>query len=56
MLTSLLSLSVASFVCMLFSQTRSIGALGMIVIIVLNPKLFLAMAVLTGVGYYILKK
>jgi len=56
MLTSLLGLSVASFICILFSQTRSIGALGMMVLIVLDPKLFLGVAALGGLGCYIFKK
>lgn len=56
MLTSLLGLSVASFFCMLFSQTRSIGALVMIILIFLNPILFLAITALGGVGYFILRK
>ncbi len=56
MLTSLLGLSVASLVCMLFAQTRSVGALGMMIIIVMNPMLFLGVAALGGLGYWIFKQ
>ena len=56
MMTSLLGLSVAGFLCLLFSQTRVIGVMAMLAIIVLDPKLFLGVATLGGIGFYIFKK
>jgi hypothetical protein len=56
MLESLLGLSIATLVCMLFPQTRSIGALGMLVLAVLCPKIFLGVAALGGIGYYVFKR
>lgn len=56
MLTSFIALAVASFVFMFFAQTRWIGALGTIIIIFLNPLLFIGMAAMGGIVYYFYRK
>jgi hypothetical protein len=56
MMTSLLGLSVAGFLCLLFSQTRAIGAMAMLAIIVLDPMLFLGVAAVGGLGFWIFTK
>jgi len=56
MITSLIALAMASALFLLFAQTRWVGALIAVVLIYLSPWVFLGMAALGGVGYYIFKQ
>ena len=56
MLTSLAALAVASALFLLFAQTRWVGAIIAVVLIYLNPWVFLGMVIMGGAAYYLFKK
>ena len=56
LISHLVALSVASLGFMIFNQTRTIGAMCMIIHIILKPILLLATALVGGVGYYYFKQ
>lgn len=56
MITSLVALAVASALFLLFAQTRWVGAIIAVVLIYLNPWVFLGTVMLGGTAFYIFKK
>jgi hypothetical protein len=56
MITSLVALAVASALFLLFAQTRWVGAIIAVVLIYLNPWVFLVTVLMGGTVYYLFKQ
>lgn len=56
MITSLVALAVASTLFLLFAQIRWVKAIIAVVLIYLNPWVFLATVLLGGAAFYVFKK